>query len=166
MPDRQQVELWRQDELRWNESVSMKADDVAVTQARLSVARDLGHGGSMSHYRIDPVGDGYRVTVEVNRPCPSPGEASFQPSRRTETLAKDGPQIRAFLRQLIDVFDVLNLSDLRPSHPFLHPTFHTFDFQVSNGAQHRFCYAIEGTTVLDERYERVLEAFYAFFQEN
>ena len=132
----------------------------------LRAARDLGHGGTASEYRIEPDGDDYQVTVTVSNPFPAPGATSFQPTAQAQALSKDTPQVEQFLRQLSTEFNVFELSDLKPSYPFLHPTFYTFSFQDAAGRQHSFRYDIEGSHHLDASYQGLVEAFHSFFESH
>jgi hypothetical protein len=152
----------------------------------MRVAADLGHGGPVSEYRIESGADGYAVTLRISRPLPGPGESPlpptppprslpprplpppgatyFEPSQRTEMLAKERDRVEEFLEKLADEFRVYELTDLRPAHPFLHPTFYTFSFLDSAGGQHGFNYRIEGANHLDARYRELVEEFESFFE--
>lgn len=154
-----------------------------ITNVLLRVAADLGHGGHVSEYRIDSVEDGYRVTLWIagaftgpdmrppplppspsTRPLPLPPESESAPPHMTEVLAKERQQVEEFLRKLSAEFNVYELGDLKPRHPFLHPTFYSFSFLDSAGRSHSFEYQIECSSHLDEKYKRLLEEFDGFFE--
>lgn len=126
-----------------------------ITHATLRVAADLGHGGPLSEYRIDAGADGYAVTVSVS---------SLGGTRLQETLPRDRRQVEAFLEKLSAELRVYELTDLSPTHPFLHPTFYTFGFRDSEGAAHGFEYRVECSNHLDERYARLVREFQRFFE--
>ncbi|MDQ3814654.1 MAG: hypothetical protein M3347_11980, partial [Armatimonadota bacterium] len=135
-----------------------------ITRVLLHVSRDLGHGGAAATYQIEPDGDGYEVRLTVSRLSPAPGERAFQPSRITQTLAKDKREVDAFLRRLGAEFNVFDWADLKSPYPFLHPTFYTFSFHDAAGRQHGFNYQIEGSHHLDAKYQALVQAFESFFQ--
>lgn len=82
----------------------------------------------------------------------------------TEVLVKDYQQVEQFLEKLSTDFDVYELSDLKPSYPFLHPTFYSFSFRDSARKSHNFEYHIECSTHLDEKYKGLVQEFDDFFE--
>ena len=144
----------------------MHEQDARITHVRLYASHDIGHGGATYDYSIEADAEdteGYKVTLTVSRLSPAPGERSFQPSRVTEVLRKDQPQVEAFLRRLSDEFQVFELTDLKSPYPFLHPTFYSFSFGDSAGRTHSFNYQIEAVH-LDARYQALVAAFHSFFE--
>jgi hypothetical protein len=156
-----------------------------ITNVLLSVAADLGHGGPLSEYRIDAETDGYTVMLRISRPFLGPGrsllppplppsrsprllpaseENHFKASHMTEVLVKDHQQVEEFLRKLSVEFNVYELADLKPSYPFLHPTFYSFSFVDSAGESHSFKYQIECSNHLDEKYKGLVQEFDSFFE--
>ncbi len=154
-----------------------------ITRVRLSAVADLGHGGPLSEYRIDPNGEGYTVTLRISLlssrpgempPPPQPPSASprllspigktpFNSSQITETLMKERQQVEEFLRKLSAEFNVFELTDLKFPF-FLHPTTYSFSFQDAAGRSHSFEYRIECSSHLDERYRVLVEEFESFFE--
>ncbi len=132
-----------------------------IISAVMRVSADIGHGGPVSEYKIDSERGVYAVTLRISGTPRAPG-ASW--SQLTEALTKDRRQVEEFLRRLSADFGVYELTDLKWSYPFLHPTFYTFAFQDSAGAGHSFEYQIECANHLDERYERLIRAFESFFE--
>lgn len=156
-----------------------------ITHVLMRVATDIGHGGPISEYRIEPDEDGYAVTLRISKPFggtvagrtpqpqppsrsprepPASGGAQLGPQHVTEVLPKGRGQVEEFLRKLAAEFDVYGLSDLRPQHPFLHPTFYSFSFRDSDGGSHGFEYQIECSNHPDERYKRLVREFDSFFE--
>jgi hypothetical protein len=137
---------------------------IQITTVLLRITGDLGHGGTASEYRIDREGNGYKVTRQLSRSFPAPGEGAFTPYATTKTIKKQKQQVEEFLRQLVEEFNVFALSDLQSPYPFLHPTFYTFHFGDAAGREHSFRYKIEGSGHLDARYQELVEAFRRFFE--
>jgi hypothetical protein len=167
-------------------SYTMSERSHHITHVLLRVAADLGHNGLLSEYRIDSDNDGYTVALRISKPCiglgsspvpppppsqpPRPllayGKDRFEPGHRTEVLVKDHQQVEEFLRRLSTEFNVYELADLKPSYPFLHPTFYSFSFRDSAGKSHSFTYAIECAHHLDEQYKELIQEFDSFFESS
>jgi hypothetical protein len=135
-----------------------------ITAASLSVSQDTGHGGAHSHYRIDCRQEGYEVSVTISRFHPAPGERSFQPSRMTQPLHKDGREVADFLSRLAFVYKVFELEGRDCPTVFLHPTFYSFRFTDSEGSSHVFKYSIEAGRHHDDTYRGLVEEFEQFFE--
>ena len=163
----------------------MSESSYQITNVLLRVAADIGHNGPLSEYRIDSDEDGYTVKLRISRPflrlgkspLPTPvppsksprplpafEENHFKPSHMTEVLVKDHQQVEEFLRKLSTEFSVYELVDLKPSYPFLHPTFYSFSFRDSAGSSHSFEYQIECSNHLDEKYKGLVQEFDSFFE--
>ena len=142
----------------------MNKPERQITNVLLRASADLGHGGAAYEYRIDADGANYLVMLKISRSFPTPGERSFQPSELVEILTKDNRQVEMFLEKLSERFNVFALGDLKPRHPFLHPTFYSFCFQDSSGADHSFDYSIECSEHLDEKYRQLVQTFDSFFE--
>lgn len=157
------------------------AQDITTVLLRVSV--DPGHNGPFFEYKIDSDQAGYIVTLRISRlvhgsspvppprppspalrPLPVAQEPCFRSSGLTEVLTKDRQQVRAFLEQLATEFNVYALTDRESPYPFLHPTFYTFSVRDAAGRDHRFGYRIEASKHVDERYQRLIEAFDSFFE--
>ena len=149
----------------------MSAEKRQITQASVSASHDPGHGGSYYTYRIDPDGENYKVTVTIRGahfppylPYPRPGGDLYDPPRMEEILVKEKHQVEEFLRKLSEEFGVFELTDLETMVK-LHPTRFGFSFHDSSGAKdHTFQYTIDCSHHPDERYKRLVEAFYDFFE--
>ena len=147
-----------------------------ITDVLLRVSADPGHGGPYSEYKIDSGAGGYTVTLRISRlvprptppGSPRPPAASVsrqpEPSHLTEVLVKERRQVEEFMDRLSTEFNVYELTDLSPAHPFLHPTFYSFSFRDSAGRSHGFEYHIECSNHLDEKYRRLVEEFQNFFE--
>ena len=138
--------------------------DIRIISVLLRITSDFGHGGTASDYRIDADGKGYKVTRQLSRSFPSPGERVFTPYARTTAIKKSKRQVEEFLGRLAQEFNVFALSDLQSPHPYLHPTFYSFGFRDAAGREHGFRYKIEGSHHLDSRYQELVEAFRSFFE--
>ena len=149
----------------------MSAEKRQITHASLSASHDPGHGGSYYTYRVDADKENYKVTVTIrggyfprHLPYPHPGVDLYDPPRMEEILIKERHQVEEFLRKLSEEFGVFELTDLETMIT-LHPTRFGFSFQDSSGAEaHIFQYTIDCSNHPDERYKRLVEAFYAFFE--
>ena len=142
----------------------MTTETREITDAWLSVARDMGHGGTYSEYRIKRTRDAYEVSVTTGRSFPRPGESRFRLSELKESLRKEGQEVAEFLGRLSLEYRVFELEDLPCPHAFLHPTFYRFRFNDSRGGGHGFEYSIEAGTHHDDTYRRLVEDFEQFFE--
>jgi hypothetical protein len=148
----------------------MSAEKRQITHASMSVSHDPGHGGDSYQYRIDANGENHKVTLTItgsyfprHKPLPRFGEDIPMPPRMEEILVKEKHQVEEFLRKLSEEFGVFELTDLKTMH-WLHPSYYSFGFQDSSGAEHVFSYMIDCSHHIDERYKRVVEAFDVFFE--
>lgn len=82
----------------------------------------------------------------------------------TETLSKDQLRVEEFLGKLSTEFNVYEMVDLKPSYPFLHPTFYSFSFRDSAGKSHSFEYQLECSNHVDEKYKGLIREFDGFFE--
>jgi hypothetical protein len=154
-----------------------------ITNVLLRVSVDPGHGGVFAEYRVDPAAEGFRVALRISaaspragaapaprppsrtpQPTPAASEATPEPTALTEALTKDRREAEDFLRRLSEEFNVYGMTDLRPAHPFLHPTFYSFSFRDAGGGGHDFEYAVECANHPDERYKALVREFESFFE--
>ncbi len=130
--------------------------------ASLVVSSDIGHGGGMRHYRVALTAAGHEVVLTTSGGVPLDLRIDVQ--RTTTTLDKRRETVSAFLEGLVSKFDAYALTDLEPEIYGFHPAFYTFRIEDTCGNAHGFKY-VTGVGHLDERYERLLNAFEAFFQQ-
>ncbi len=135
-----------------------------ITDASLSVAWDLGHGGTYSVYRVKRTGDDYEVSVTTSRGLPRPGESRFRPSEATGYRRKESREVAEFLGRLSVDHRVFELKDLVCPDAFLHPTFYRFHFGDSRGSSYGFEYSVEAGRHHSDTYRRLVEEFKGFFE--
>lgn len=140
-----------------------------ITNIKLSASHDLGHGGSAYYYELTAVEDVYKISLSTSSSIyPGPGSPFKEPLNldyedTSVELKKDSQQVKEFLRKLSKEFNVFELTDFRTLN-FLHPSFYTFTFQDSTGAEHSFEYMIECSNHLDKKYEMLVKTFNEFFE--
>lgn len=142
----------------------MTTEPLEITDASLGVARDPGHGGAYSEYRIERTRDAYEVSVATHRSFPRPGESRFRPREIRESLPKESREVEQFLGRMSLEHRVFELDDLPCPTAFLHPTFYRFHFNDSRGGSHGFEYSIEAGRHHSDIYRRLVEDFEEFFE--
>lgn len=151
--------------------------------ASLVVSSDIGHGGGVRHYRVALTAAGHEVVLTTSGGILDPARRSAVPVGSEPTFSAGDPEVllhaqdttttldtrretvSAFLEGLVNKFDAYALTDLEPEIYGLHPAFYTFRIEDTCGNAHGFEYVTDVGSHLDERYERLLNAFEAFFQQ-